>query len=68
MAILATITPLRVLSVLFALIPALALAYGLFLAAYYLLRKSYRALRRDELREKAKMEAEKRQQNQSRSK
>ena len=62
MAISAAITPLRVLSVLCALALALALAYGLFLAAYYLLRGSYRAMRRSELREKAKMEAEKSEQ------
>lgn len=51
-------TPLQVLYVLFALGLALAAAYGLFLTAYYLLRGSYRALRRSDqqqnmLRERA---------------
>ena len=46
--------PFRVISILFSLIFALALAYGLFLAGYFLLRKSYRALRRCEKKEEAK--------------
>ncbi len=45
--------PLRALSTMFSLIFALAILYGLFLLFYFLLRKSYRALRRLEKLEKS---------------
>lgn len=41
-----TALPLHALSAMFSLFFALAILYGLFLLFYFLLRKSYRALRR----------------------
>lgn len=48
-----TALPLHALSAMFSLFFALAILYGLFLLFYFLLRKSYRALRRLEKPERS---------------